>query len=71
MADTNNDVTLIFDMHMLDAGRKKTLLFHPVCGNHTSLEIRTPDLLRYVQHFNHTPAVIDFVDERVISDYRA
>ena len=70
VADTNNEVTLIFDMQMLEAGKKQTLLFHPVSGNHMSLEISSKDLLHYVAHFKHTPSVIVFADERVVADYK-
>eukprot|EP00040_Diaphanoeca_grandis_P004645 m.29594 g.29594 ORF g.29594 m.29594 type:complete len:212 (+) comp16129_c0_seq1:150-785(+) len=59
-ADVENQVIFVLDKDMIEAGKSTNLLFHPLSGNSSSVEISSANLLRYFDECKTSPKIIDF-----------
>lgn len=41
--------------------------YHPISGNDRAVSITTANLLEYLRHTGHTPVVVDFAENKVVS----
>ena len=52
----------MLDDAMLEAGKSQPLLFHPMAGNHLTVEMDAAALLAYFDRAGHTPMRFTFPD---------